>query len=162
MIGRNIHSCIRTRGSTQPCKTIHHSKALDELFPVIKSALLDSLIQSKYGQKTVGAFSASDTVHVRLFAYFFYLHSLTHWPHSLTHSLNWCDIKRIIAPLAVGASEPDQDHSPLVHHSPSKPHAVISQAFSCFALSHGAASAEGRKEAGGAEESCRSSQYSRQ
>ena len=30
---------------------------------MIKSALLDSLIQSKYGQKTVGAFSASDTVH---------------------------------------------------------------------------------------------------
>ena len=45
------------------CEPIHHSKALDKLFLVIKSALLDSLIQSKYGQKTVGAFSASDTVH---------------------------------------------------------------------------------------------------
>jgi hypothetical protein len=46
------------------CEPIHHSKALDKLFLVIKSALLDSLIQSKYGQKTVGAFSASDTVQV--------------------------------------------------------------------------------------------------
>jgi hypothetical protein len=56
------------------CEPIHHSKALDELFLVIKSALLDSLIQSKYGQKTVGAFSASDTVHVmKSYMYIIYL-----------------------------------------------------------------------------------------
>ena len=49
------------------CEPIHHSKALDKLFLVIKSALLDSLIQSKYGQKTVGAFSASNIVHACTF-----------------------------------------------------------------------------------------------
>jgi hypothetical protein len=33
------------------CEPIHHSKALDELFPVIKSALLDSLIQSRISRE---------------------------------------------------------------------------------------------------------------